>query len=239
MYDGGDVVWLGDCEWEYDDEVPLVQTHPTQDLFIYGTGRDPENFVVVMDFWLDGAKPWNRICPRPSKHQALNAAAECADPPEGEELCLRAADLFSPGTAANTLDGDSPGGVRGPGCKHDGGPLWISIPLEDDPVVALAGGGATYAHTIWARFYQRAPKKEKVRAHPEVAHTNRHPATYPYYRYDSHGRDSLSDYHPRTWRDSYVSSWNYAQVDSYVEDDLVECLAIAVCTTTGGAPAEN
>ena len=57
VYDGGDVVWLGTCE----DEVE-------QKLYIYGTGRDPENWVVIMDFWLEGAKPWNRICPRESKH---------------------------------------------------------------------------------------------------------------------------------------------------------------------------
>ena len=120
-----------------------------------------------------------------------------------------------------------PGNVQGPGCKHDGGPLWISIPLEDDPVVALAGGGATYAHTIWARFYQRATKQEKARAHPEVDHTNRHPATHPYSRYDSHGRDALADYHPRI----HGSGSYHAQVASYVEDDLVECLAIALCTT--------
>ena len=130
----------------------------------------------------------------------------------------------------NTMEGAAFGNVQGPGCKHDGGPLWISIALEDDPVVAKAGGTGTYAHTVWARFYQRATKKEKARAHPEVAHTNRHPATYPYYRYDSHGRDGLADYHPRTSSDRY-SFW--AQVDSYVEDDLVECLAVALCTTTG------
>lgn len=49
--DGGDVVWLGDCDG----------TSP-QKLFIYGTGDDPENFTVVMDFWLESAKPWNEIC---------------------------------------------------------------------------------------------------------------------------------------------------------------------------------
>ena len=47
-FDGGDVVWLGDCE----DDV-------AQKVYIYGTGRDPENWTVIMDFWLEGAKPWN------------------------------------------------------------------------------------------------------------------------------------------------------------------------------------
>ena len=84
------------------------------------------------------------------------------------------------------MNARDPGQVQGPGCKHDGGALWVSIPLEDDPVVAAAGGGATYAHTIWARFYQK-----------------------------NDGRfDSKSNH--------------------YYNDDLVECLAIALCTTTGG-----
>ena len=132
------------------------------------------------------------------------------------------------------MDGDMPGKVQGPGCKHDGGPLWVSIPLEDDPVVAMAGGGTTYAHTIWARFYQRASKAETARAHPAVQHTNRHPATYPYSRYDSHGRDGLEAYHPRTWPGLHYShGHSHAQVAGIVEDDLVECIAIAICTTTG------
>ena len=105
-----------------------------------------------MDFWLEGAKPWNRICPRPSKHQDMSPAATC-DTAVPDDFCLGPYDLFSPGTAENTMDGGMPGKVQGPGCKHDGGPLWISIPLEDDPVVAMAGGGATYAHTIWMRLF--------------------------------------------------------------------------------------
>ena len=217
VYDGGDVVWLGAC----DDEPPT-----NQDLIVYGTGRDPENWVVVMDFWLEGAKPWNRICPRTSRHQTGGPAASCTVPVP-PTFCLGAHDLFSPGTAANTLNGTMPGKVQGPGCKHDGGPLWISIPLEDDPVVGKAAGGATYAHTIWLRLYQRATKAETARAHPEIEHTNRHPATYPYSRYDSHGRDGLATYHPRTHASSH------AQAGSIVEDDLIECLAIALCTTTG------
>ena len=46
--DGGDVVWLGECDGGTD-----------QKLNIRGTGDNPENFVVVMDFWLKSAKPFN------------------------------------------------------------------------------------------------------------------------------------------------------------------------------------
>ena len=146
VYDGGDVVWLGGCEDDMEQKV-----------YIYGTGRDPENWTVIMDFWLEGAKPWNRICPRESKHQQKPAAALCGAI-DNSDLCFSAHDLFTPGTVVNNAIPANDGQTQGPGCKHDGGPLWVSIPLEDDPVVALAGGGATYAHTVWARFYQRATK---------------------------------------------------------------------------------
>jgi len=38
--DGGDVIWLGGCE------APGMQT-----LTVTGTGTDPENYTVIMDFW--------------------------------------------------------------------------------------------------------------------------------------------------------------------------------------------
>ena len=106
-----------------------------------------------MDFWLEDAAKWNQICPRPSKHQDKPAAAACGADNNNTNLCFSATDIMSPGTAQNTVSG--PGQVQGAGCKKDGGPLWISIVLEDDPIVAKVGGGATYAHTIWTRFYQK------------------------------------------------------------------------------------
>ena len=47
---GGDVVWLGNCEGTAVGD---------QKVTINGTGDDPENFTVIMDFWLESAKPWN------------------------------------------------------------------------------------------------------------------------------------------------------------------------------------
>ena len=84
----------------------------------------------------------------------------CAGAFDNTSLCFSANDLFSPGTLLNNAQVMG-GQVQGPGCKHDGGPLWISIPLEDDPVVAKAAGagGASYSHTIWMRVYQRASKE--------------------------------------------------------------------------------
>ena len=48
---GGDVMWLGENE-----------TDQEQRAFIYGTGDNPENFTVVMDFWLESAVHTNQIC---------------------------------------------------------------------------------------------------------------------------------------------------------------------------------
>ena len=31
-------------------------------MIINGTGDNPENFTIVMDFWLESAKPFNQIC---------------------------------------------------------------------------------------------------------------------------------------------------------------------------------
>ena len=47
--------------------------------------------------------------------------------------------------AIQEYDELTPGHVRGSGCKNDGGPLWISIPMVDDPVVAGDGDGNPYA----------------------------------------------------------------------------------------------
>ena len=63
----------------------------------------------------------------------------------------------------DSLDGGN-GSIRGAGCKHDGGPLWVSIPLLDDPVVANNVGdfneevygyeeGGAYSQSLWARFF--------------------------------------------------------------------------------------
>ena len=88
-----------------------------------------------------------------------------------------------------TVNGGA-GAVRGAGCKHDGGPLWISIPLLDDPVVANQGGGNPYSMTVWARFFQKAPAKPIIsRKKPRITSYN-NPSRYSYSnRYESVGRD--------------------------------------------------
>ena len=65
-------------------------------MVINGTGDNPENFTVVMDFWLESAKPFNQICVNRDKRQENPSAPECNplatlvfDGPDGA-LCLSA-----------------------------------------------------------------------------------------------------------------------------------------------------
>jgi len=124
----------------------------------------------------------------------------------------------------------SPGNIRGQGCHHDGGPLWVSIPLEDDPVVQTAAGNP-FMHTIWAHIYQKNSHAglKSVPSTQTISEYGRNPYKYSS-RYDSRGRDNLDIPLPR-----YFGYDNYAQVDGAYKDnsDLVECLAVQVCTTTG------
>ena len=108
-------------------------------------------------------------------------------------LCLNARQLASPAAAINDIAGLTAGHVRGTGCKHDGGPLWVSIPIVDDPVTS-----DIYPFTIWARFFQRAPKKPVIsRNRPRITAYN-NPGRYEYSsRYESVGRDILETYTPR------------------------------------------
>ena len=116
--------------------------------------------------------------------------------------------------------------MRGSGCKHDGGPLWVSIALVDDPVVAAAGTG-TYPQHIWARFFQRATAKPVISRNKPKITTYNNPERYEYSsRYESVGRDNLDDYLPR------LSHQSYSQVSD--NDELVECLRVLVCTSTTG-----
>lgn len=177
VIDGGDVVWLGDC----DGTTGTMKNT----LNIEGTGDDPENFVVVMDFWLESAKPFNEICLHVSENQENPSAPRCKAETSGygnnyqrennDGICVDATEIADPEQLVNENDTRAlgEGEWRGSGCKHDGGPLWISIPIVDDPVVAQEtkqrqsnyywnsgtsgyfenDGGNTYAMTIWARFF--------------------------------------------------------------------------------------
>ena len=104
-----------------------------------------------MDFWLESAKPWNQICVHPDAMQDNPTAGACTNGEDNTAFCISAAQLADPDLLADTIAGGE-GSLRGAGCKHDGGPLWVSIPIVDDPVVAAAGTG-TYPQHVWARFF--------------------------------------------------------------------------------------
>ena len=95
-----------------------------------------------MDFWLESAKPFNQICVDINAQQANPSAGMCNsldNAVNNQDFCLDATQFADPENAASALDGGN-GSIRGAGCKHDGGPLWVSIPLLDDPVVANNAG---------------------------------------------------------------------------------------------------
>ena len=99
-----------------------------------------------MDFWLESAKPFNEICLNVSQNQDYPSAAKCNIGTDGNSnsreindgICVDATEIADPEQLYHEDDGRAleSGEWRGPGCKHDGGPLWISIPIVDDPVVA-------------------------------------------------------------------------------------------------------
>ena len=125
------MIWGGECL--YNDDT----AHDYQYFYIYGTGPDPENFTVIMDFWREDAFAQNFICLYPDERQDMPGAGVC-DLNDNRGTCLGAADL---------VGGRDPDGeverTRGAGCSNDGGPLWISIQLQDNEegISGPSGGG--------------------------------------------------------------------------------------------------
>ena len=104
-----------------------------------------------MDFWLSSAVPYNQICAG-EPLEAITQAPVCdADPlaVSNRNFCLGADQLADPDVAAISLDGGM-ASVMGDGCANDGGPLWVTMPLEDD------------TDPVWAIFYQRVPEANSV-----------------------------------------------------------------------------
>ena len=158
-----------------------------------------------MDYWL--TPQWNEICIHESMNQAEPSTGTCDTTGDGYNNghCLTADQLADASLAAGALNGGN-GSVRGAGCKNDGGPLWISIPILDDPVVAGGSqtsgtasttGGNPYPMSIWARFFQKTAKNVVVeRKKPRISSYN-NPERYSYSsRYESVGRDRHG-YYPR------------------------------------------
>jgi len=139
-YDGGDVLWGGDCDGDND-----------QIFSIYGTGQDPENYTVIMDFWHETAMPYNQICMYPDEQQGNPGAGIC-EVDEEWTTCLTAAEILS----GRAPSGSSQTRTRGSGCKNDGGPLWISIDFADEEngITNKSSTGDQY-RTVYGRIFQK------------------------------------------------------------------------------------
>ena len=70
------------------------------------------------------------------------------------QSCLTATDVLS--GRVGVTDGHDPVRSRGAGCKNDGGPLWITVQLQDDQDgISGADGGGTVPMTVWGRIFQK------------------------------------------------------------------------------------
>jgi len=222
--DGGDVIWGGDCdpaatleaqtptvpvgmEEETPNNAANAGEGPYQMFFIVGTGPDPENYTVVMDFWHETAMPHNILCLYPDRAQGVpgsgactveqNFAADTTAALTAQSSCLTAVDIMS--GRAPLADMHDPKRTRNSGCKNDGGPLWISVELADEETgLASSTGGGDAFRSVFGKIFQ---KKQKFTSRRRSRRSSR-----------------------------------YSQVGSYpteTKSDLVECMALQLCTATG------
>ena len=174
---------------------------------IHGTGPDPDNFTVLMDFWHESAMPYNILCLYPDARQGVPASGECtvnvnyALPydfdPSMALSCLTATDIMS--ARAPEASGDITR-VRGSGCKNDGGPLWVTVELVDsaDDLTNTLGGGDDN-RTLFGRIFQKKQAKSPRR---------------------------------RSRRSRYAQVAEQGPTET--KSDLEECMALQLCTATGG-----
>ena len=73
--DGGDVIWGGDCEPA--DGLEDTDHQYYQWFNISGTGPDPENYTVIMDFWHESAISQNRLCLYADASQGIPGSGNC------------------------------------------------------------------------------------------------------------------------------------------------------------------
>ena len=84
-------------------------------------------------------------------------AGDCTINDNTSDVCLDAADLVG----GRSPDGDVER-TRGAGCANDGGPLWISIQLQDNEEgISGANGGGDVPRQVNAKFFQKKGSKQK------------------------------------------------------------------------------
>ena len=172
--DGGDVIWGGPCvprSADYDHAVAEngddENDYSLQVFKIEGTGPDPDNFTVIMDFWRDDAVFYNRLCLYADARQDMPGAGACGpvdNTPGSVADCLTATDV-----QAGRAPDAAVARTRGAGCKNDSGPLWISIQLQDNEEgISGPTGGGDLPRSVVAKLFQKkgagAAKKTARRA---------------------------------------------------------------------------
>ena len=164
--DGGDVIWGGPCVPRgagYTHEGTAENDYDVQIFAIEGTGPDPDNFTVIMDFWREDAVFYNRLCLMADERQAMPGAGACTimdnqHDPTDESTCLTATDV----QAGRAVDAAMVSRTRGAGCKNDSGPLWITIQLQDNEEgISGAGGGGDLPRSVVAKLFQKKGANEK------------------------------------------------------------------------------
>lgn len=148
--DGGDVLWGGDCDPSVVDGGD-GWPQGAQLFFVVGTGTDPENYTVIMDFWHESAMPYNHICMGVDEGQGACTVNnnELTTPGDLPDDCVSAVDLQSGRDPTDTPD---PARIRNSGCKNDGGPLWVSVQLLDE---SNRGEDETFPRAVYGRVFQK------------------------------------------------------------------------------------
>ena len=138
----------------------------------------------------------------------------------------------------DVFGGAHPGEVRGSGCKNDGGPLWVTVTLLDDPIVAqgmdqMFVDKEPYNSTIWARFYQEnADPSQESNA---TIFDQRNYARF----FDNFGSLNQWAQTARPGDEDGAGSTTATQPTTTTSakpehGELVECLRVALCTTASG-----
>jgi len=89
---------------------------------VKGTGLDPENYTVIMDFWDTETTSFNMLCLEPDIGQGPPTSGECSINPNTTDNCLSFINIMSGSHPSGATSG-----VMGAGCKNDGGPLWVTV----------------------------------------------------------------------------------------------------------------
>ena len=116
-----------------------------------------------MDFWAEDAVFYNRLCLYADERQDLPGAGACTvednQPSTIPDDCLTATDV----QAGRADDPAMVSRTRGAGCKNDGGPLWITVQLQDNEEgISGTAGGGDLPRSVVAKLFQKKGTTKKT-----------------------------------------------------------------------------